>query len=81
MLLVCGKYSACIYGGVPKEQQRRETQNGVHVIIATPGRLLNLMEEEVFNFTRVTYFVLDEVCDETEDIAGENSVRPRCRLP
>lgn len=46
---------------MPKEQQRKETKNGVHVVVATPGRLLNLMEEEVLNLDRVTYLVLDEV--------------------
>jgi superfamily II DNA/RNA helicase len=30
-------------------------------VVATPGRLLNLIDEEVFNLDRVTYLVLDEV--------------------
>jgi superfamily II DNA/RNA helicase len=33
---------------------------GVDILIATPGRLLDFMEEGVINLKRVTFFVLDE---------------------
>ena len=59
---MCGVKSVCIYGGVPKDEQRRvlRAAGGVHVVVATPGRLLDLMEEGALNLGRVTYLVLDE---------------------
>jgi DEAD/DEAH box helicase len=35
----------CIYGGVPKPQQKADLRAGAEVVVATPGRLLDLMEE------------------------------------
>lgn len=35
----------CIYGGVPKQAQKAELQKGVDIVVATPGRLLDLMQE------------------------------------
>ena len=64
---------------MPKEQQRRDTQNGVHIVVATPGRLLNLMDEGVFNLDRVTYLVLDEVCASSGVYACLLSLAPRPR--
>ena len=59
---LCGVKSVCIYGGVPKDEQRRVLRagGGVHVVVATPGRLLDLMEEGAVSLDRVTYLVLDE---------------------
>ena len=41
----CGVRSVCIYGGVSKFEQKKELQQGVQVVVATPGRLMDLMEE------------------------------------
>lgn len=35
--------NACLYGGVPKGPQARQISNGVEIVVATPGRLLDLV--------------------------------------
>jgi ATP-dependent RNA helicase DDX5/DBP2 len=52
--------SICIYGGVPKFEQIKVLKAGVHVVIATPGRLLGLLREGELSLGRVSYCVLDE---------------------
>jgi len=49
-----------IYGGVGINNQIRELRNGVDIIIATPGRLLDLMNQRKVNLNDIEYFVLDE---------------------
>jgi ATP-dependent RNA helicase DBP3 len=53
--------SVCLFGGVPKHEQRKALRAGVDVIVATPGRLVDLMEEGECDLSQVTYLVLDEV--------------------
>lgn len=59
-----GKYtnvrSAVIFGGVPQGPQVRTLKQGVDVLIATPGRLLDLKAQGVISFRDIKYFVLDE---------------------
>jgi superfamily II DNA/RNA helicase len=52
--------STCIYGGVPKGPQVRELRAGAEIAIATPGRLIDMIDSKVTNMRRVTYLVLDE---------------------
>ncbi|XP_071742437.1 DEAD-box ATP-dependent RNA helicase 20-like [Rutidosis leptorrhynchoides] len=52
--------NTCIYGGVPKGPQVRDLQKGVEIVIATPGRLIDMLESHHTNLRRVTYLVLDE---------------------
>ena len=59
-----------VYGGVPKSRQIRDLRSGVEIVIATPGRLIDHLEQGNTNLKRVTYLVLDE--------AGKNS--SRCAL-
>ena len=49
-----------IFGGVPQGPQTRVLKNGVDVLIATPGRLLDLMGQGYISLSDVKYFVLDE---------------------
>lgn len=42
---MCGLKSTCIYGGVPKGPQETALWNGVHIVVATPGRLKDLMQQ------------------------------------
>lgn len=49
--------NACVYGGVPKGPQIRELSRGVEVVIATPGRLIDMLEAGKTNLRRVTYLV------------------------
>ena len=49
-----------MYGGVPRNEQERRLEEGVEILIATPGRLIDFMDTNVTNMRRVTYLVLDE---------------------
>lgn len=49
-----------IFGGVNQNPQVRALQRGVHVAIATPGRLLDLMNQGHLHLGRLDTFVLDE---------------------
>ncbi len=46
-----GAKGVCIYGGVPKQQQRQELQAGAEIVVATPGRLLDLVEERALSLS------------------------------
>ncbi|MDQ3192337.1 MAG: DEAD/DEAH box helicase [Bacteroidota bacterium] len=50
-----------IFGGVTQGKQTRALQNGVDVVIATPGRLLDLMDQGFVRLNTLQFFVLDEV--------------------
>ena len=49
-----------IYGGQSIEQQIRNIKNGVDIIVGTPGRIVDLMDRKVLDFTTLEYFILDE---------------------
>ena len=51
---------SAIYGGVNQSPQVRALQRGVHIAVATPGRLIDLMEQGHVRFDGVETFVLDE---------------------
>jgi ATP-dependent RNA helicase RhlE len=52
--------SAVIFGGVGQGQQVKALQQGVDILIATPGRLLDLYAQRHVNFDKVSILVLDE---------------------
>jgi ATP-dependent RNA helicase RhlE len=49
-----------IFGGVSQFRQVRALDRGVDVIVATPGRLIDLMEQKLVNLSEIAIFVLDE---------------------
>jgi ATP-dependent RNA helicase DeaD len=49
-----------IYGGASYENQIRSLGKGVHIIVATPGRLIDLINRRVVNLTSVSTVILDE---------------------
>ncbi len=49
----------CVYGGAPRGPQMRDLRNGVEIVIATPGRLIDFLDCQATNLKRVTYLVLD----------------------
>ncbi|MBN1675825.1 MAG: DEAD/DEAH box helicase [Kiritimatiellae bacterium] len=49
-----------IFGGVGQEPQVRALRRGVNLVVATPGRLLDLMQQRVLALDAVRIFVLDE---------------------
>lgn len=59
-----GKYlklkTAVIYGGVSQGQQVSALSNGVDVLIATPGRLLDLINQKHIQLAKTEFFILDE---------------------
>jgi len=52
--------SLCAYGGVDIKPQIEEIRLGIEVLVATPGRLLDLVEQKCLNFSQVQALVLDE---------------------
>ena len=52
--------SALVIGGVPMGRQVRDLMNGVDVLVATPGRLLDLMKQNGVRLNQVEVLVLDE---------------------
>lgn len=66
--------NTCVYGGVPRGPQIRELTRGVEVAIATPGRLIDMLETGKTNLRRVTYLVLDEA-DRMLDMGFEPQIR------
>ncbi|CDK26112.1 unnamed protein product [Kuraishia capsulata CBS 1993] len=66
--------NTCVYGGVPRGQQIRDLARGVEICIATPGRLIDMLELGKTNLRRVTYLVLDEA-DRMLDMGFEPQIR------
>jgi len=59
------KYSAgmnvlAVYGGSSITQQIRDLRRGVQIVVATPGRLIDLIERKAINLDQISYVVLDE---------------------
>ena len=50
-----------MHGGVGYGKQREELKRGVDVLVATPGRLLDLLEQRTMTLKEVKILVLDEV--------------------
>lgn len=63
----------CVYGGTSKDEQRK-TLKGTHVVVATPGRLNDFVQESSIDLSGVTYMVLDEA-DRMLDKGFEEEVR------
>ena len=66
--------NTAIYGGAPKGPQIRDLQHGVEIVIATPGRLIDMLETQKTNLRRVTYLVMDEA-DRMLDMGFEPQIR------
>jgi ATP-dependent RNA helicase RhlE len=52
--------STVVYGGVPMDPQIKALRDGVEILVATPGRLLDLVGQRVANLGQVEILVLDE---------------------
>jgi ATP-dependent RNA helicase RhlE len=59
-----GKYTGMkhlvIFGGVPQHSQVQALQRGIDILVATPGRLLDLVDQRHVNLRDIKFFVLDE---------------------
>src|SRR5436853_6551174 len=51
---------ATVYGGVSERPQIAALRSGVDLVVATPGRLIDLMDQRVANLSGVEFLVLDE---------------------
>lgn len=63
-----------IFGGVGQGPQVKALRNGVDVLVATPGRLLDLIEQKCLKLDKVEIFVLDEA-DRMLDMGFIHSIR------
>jgi len=66
--------NTCCYGGVPKGPQKDDLREGVEIVIATPGRMIDFLDGGDTNLKRVTYLVLDEA-DRMLDMGFEPQMR------
>jgi ATP-dependent RNA helicase RhlE len=55
-----GLRSVVVFGGVSQHSQVLALRQGADILIATPGRLLDLMNQRIINLSQVQLFVLDE---------------------
>ncbi|MGO3107345.1 MAG: DEAD/DEAH box helicase [Sphingobacterium sp.] len=49
-----------VYGGANISDQLRQIRRGVQIVVATPGRMLDIINRKAIDFTKVQYVVLDE---------------------
>ncbi|XP_055380934.1 probable ATP-dependent RNA helicase DDX43 isoform X2 [Condylostylus longicornis] len=69
-----GIKSVCVYGGGSRKDQINLVTKGTQIIIATPGRLNDLVQNEIINVSSITYLVLDEA-DRMLDMGFEPQIR------
>lgn len=69
-----GIRSTIIFGGVSAHQQIKSIQQKPHILVATPGRLLDLMQQGYLSLTDIRYFVLDEA-DRMLDMGFINDIK------
>jgi len=53
-------FAEAVYGGAPIEEQIQKLQRNTHVVVATPGRLIDLLERKALSLQDLKYLVLDE---------------------
>jgi ATP-dependent RNA helicase RhlE len=66
--------SAVLFGGVPINRQIRTLQSGVDIVVATPGRLLDLINQRALSLAELEIFVLDEA-DQMLDMGFIHDIR------
>jgi len=80
------KYMAAVkvsvfYGGIPVQKHRDQLKAEVpHIVIGTPGRILQLAQEKVLNLSNIKYFVLDECDRMLEEIGMRSDVQKIFKL-
>lgn len=53
-------FAEAVYGGAPIEDQIKKLQRSTHVVVATPGRLLDLLDRKALDLQDLRFLVLDE---------------------
>lgn len=67
----------CCYGGGSKWEQSKALEQGAEIVVATPGRMIDMVKMKATNLQRVTYLVLDEA-DKMFNLGFEPQVRSIC---
>ncbi|XP_039166125.1 DEAD-box ATP-dependent RNA helicase 52B [Eucalyptus grandis] len=65
---------AVVYGGAPFGQQVRTLEKGVDILVATPGRLVDMIERDKVSLRKIRYFTMDEA-DRMLDMGFEPQIR------
>ena len=52
--------TACVFGGVNQDPQIAQLQNGIDILVATPGRMFDLVSQKHINLEKIQILVLDE---------------------
>ncbi|PHT72507.1 hypothetical protein T459_23292 [Capsicum annuum] len=68
--------TAIVVGGTNISEQRCELRAGVHIVVATPGRLIDHLQQGNTSLSRITFVVLDEA-DRMLDMGFEPQIRER----
>src|SRR6478609_9319410 len=55
-----GVHVLAVYGGTSIGMQIRDLKRGVQIVVATPGRLIDLIERKAINLEQIEYVILDE---------------------
>jgi len=71
--------STVIFGGVGANPQIQKIRRGVDILVATPGRLLDLINQRVVNLSHIEFFVLDEA-DRMLDMGFIHDIRKVLKL-
>jgi ATP-dependent RNA helicase RhlE len=71
--------SAVVFGGVSQSDQVRQIRSGAEVVIATPGRLMDLMDQGIINLKNLQILVLDEA-DRMLDMGFMNDIKKIIRV-
>jgi ATP-dependent RNA helicase RhlE len=66
--------SVVVFGGVPQKSQTDKLRRGVDILVATPGRLLDLMGQGYIDLNHIEHFVLDEA-DRMLDMGFINDIK------
>jgi ATP-dependent RNA helicase DDX41 len=61
-------------GGISMGEQNHVMNKGLHIVVATPGRLIDMLEKKRFTFNNCKYFCMDEA-DRMIDLGFEDDVR------
>jgi len=69
----------CVFGGVPAGKHARALTGGCDILVATPGRLLDLIDQRALTLRKVEIFVLDEA-DQMMDLGFINPLRRIAKL-
>jgi ATP-dependent RNA helicase DeaD len=68
-----GMHVVAVYGGASIGMQIRDIRRGVQIVVATPGRLIDLIERKAINLEQIKYVVLDEA-DEMLNMGFQDDV-------